>query len=70
MRFLKRICSGAGIGLELIKQIIEAHAGRNRADSQVGQVAAFYFRLPLFEFILQRRETCVEDLHLRLILQN
>jgi signal transduction histidine kinase len=38
--------SGSGLGLAIVKQIVEAHGGYVRAESVVGQGAAFFFSLP------------------------
>lgn len=40
---------GTGIGLSLIKQIIEAHGSRIFVESEVGKGTTFYFRLPVVE---------------------
>jgi signal transduction histidine kinase len=43
---LKRQYSGTGIGLAVVKQIIEAHGSRVHLDSEPGQGATFRFVLP------------------------
>jgi two-component system phosphate regulon sensor histidine kinase PhoR len=43
---LKRQYSGAGIGLAVVKQIIEAHGSRVHVDSEPRQGATFRFVLP------------------------
>lgn len=40
---------GMGVGLEICRSIIEAHAGNIWAESQDGNGATFYFHLPLSE---------------------
>ncbi len=43
---LARQTPGTGLGLFLVKAVIEAHGGRVWVDSQVGQGSTFWFELP------------------------
>jgi signal transduction histidine kinase len=44
---LRRETQGVGIGLSIVKHIVEAHGGRVRVESQVGQGSRFIIELPL-----------------------
>lgn len=38
---------GAGLGLSIVKGIVEAHGGRVWVDSEVGKGSSFYFTMPI-----------------------
>ena len=46
-RSANTLAEGSGIGLYVVKQIVEAHAGRIEVHSEPGQGATFQIRLPL-----------------------
>ncbi|MFA5143840.1 MAG: PAS domain S-box protein [Candidatus Omnitrophota bacterium] len=46
---LQRKVGGAGLGLSICKQIIEAHKGKIWAESEFGKGAVFHFILPIKE---------------------
>ncbi|MGL4913047.1 MAG: ATP-binding protein [Romboutsia sp.] len=59
---LVRRCEGSGIGLSLVKSLVEMHGGSIRVKSEVGNGTEFIFELPICkiedesEIILQRDE--------------
>jgi signal transduction histidine kinase len=44
---LTRTVKGSGLGLTLVKQIVEAHHGKIEVDSEVGNGSTFTVRIPL-----------------------
>jgi len=42
-----RISGGSGIGLAIVKYLVEAHSGKVWAESEAGKGSTFYFSLPL-----------------------
>jgi signal transduction histidine kinase len=52
---LRRETPGVGIGLSIVKHIIEAHGGRVRVESEVGKGSRFAIELPIETAEAQRR---------------
>jgi len=45
---LTRTVKGSGLGLTLVKQIVEAHHGKALVESDPGKGSVFSLRLPLY----------------------
>jgi two-component system sensor kinase FixL len=39
--------AGIGLGLTIVKGLVEAHGGRIRAEGVAGQTTTFHFTLPI-----------------------
>ncbi|MEI2724864.1 MAG: HAMP domain-containing sensor histidine kinase [Verrucomicrobiota bacterium] len=52
---LRRETPGVGIGLSIVKHVVEAHGGRVRVQSEVGQGSRFTIELPIETAETQRR---------------
>ena len=46
-----RSTGGAGIGLTIVKQLVEAHGGRVWVESEMGKGSKFYFTLPVASYM-------------------
>ena len=56
---LTRDCEGSGIGLSLVKSLIEMHGGNIYAESEFGKGTKFIFELPVK--ILDQRDVFIES---------
>ena len=53
--------SSTGLGLYIVKQLIEDHGGTVGVDSEYGNGACFWVRLPLEESVVERKEPALVD---------
>ena len=52
----EKVATGSGLGLSIVKRIIEAHAGKITAESVVNVGSTFTVELPLDNSIVQSKE--------------
>jgi signal transduction histidine kinase len=52
---LTRTVKGSGLGLTLVKQIVEAHHGSVQVESEPGQGSTFSIKLPLVEKVIKKK---------------
>ncbi len=58
---IKSQTEGTGLGLYITKNIIEAHGGEIRAESELNRGTIFYFTLPTDKSLVPQREMPVEQ---------
>lgn len=52
---------GTGLGLALVKQLVELHGGRLRLESELGKGSTFTFMLPRLPAEWQRGASLIEQ---------
>lgn len=58
---LKAQTEGSGLGLYIVKNIVQAHGGRIWADSELGRGSVFHFALPTDPSMVPRHEVIIEE---------
>lgn len=56
---LTRRCEGSGIGLSLVKAIVEMHGGKIKVYSEVGKGTEFIFNIPIK--LLDENDKCINN---------
>ncbi len=57
-----RAYGGSGIGLSLVKELVDLHKWEIRTESQVGKGTSFILKIPLSDSYLSDKEKIVEDI--------
>jgi two-component system phosphate regulon sensor histidine kinase PhoR len=57
-----RELGGTGLGLAIVKHLVRTHGGEVRVESELNQGAAFFFTLPVEEFVQEELEPAHSEL--------
>lgn len=55
---------GSGIGLSLVKELVDLHNGKLNVDSIIGQGTTFKVTLPITLAVLPKNKSVIKDLHI------